>query len=125
MTTIFTEHPFPLEGWIPESDSHSGFALWNDLQTLPYNEHKQRETIPQPVVVPWDQFEERVAEKKKIRDSLRAQGFCFFPWVISKHFNIDWHDFSQGNRGSCAGAATNHAVNAKLLIHLADGYQRH
>jgi hypothetical protein len=43
--------------------------------------------------------------------------------VISKHFNIDWHDFNQGSRGSCAGCATNHAVNAMQLIHLADGYK--
>jgi len=119
----FTEHPFPLEGWMPESEPESGFALWNDLQSSQYNEHVQRETTTQPIVVPWSQFESRVVEKKKIRDSLRKQGFCFWPWVIAEHFNIDWHDFSQGSRGSCAGCATNHAVNAMLLTHLADGYK--
>ena len=123
MTTTTEKYPFPLEGWIPESDPCSGFALWNDFQPLPYNEHKQRETITQPIVVPWNQLEPRVIQKKAIRDSLRNQGFCFWPWVISKHFKIDWHDFSQGNRGSCAGCATNHAVNAKLLLHMADGYR--
>jgi len=118
-----TEHHYPLEGWIPEGESNSGFALWNDLQTLPYDEHDQRETATQPIVVPWDQFESRIMVQKKIRDSLRNQGFCFYPWLIAKHFKIDWHDFSQGSRGSCAGCATNHAVNAMLLTHLADGYK--
>jgi len=114
---------YPLNDWLPESDPHSGFALWNDFQTVPYNEHNQRETTAQPIVVPWNQFEPRVTQKKAIRDSLRNQGFCFWPWVISKHFQIDWQDFSQGNRGSCAGCATNHAVNAMLLTHMADGYR--
>ena len=118
-----TEHSFRLDDWLPESDPNSGFALWNDLQTLPYNEHTQRETTAQPIVVPWDQFTARVTQQKAIRDSLRNQGFCFWPWVVSKHFNIDWQDFSQGNRGSCAGCATNHAVNAMLLTHMADGYR--
>ena len=121
MTTTFTEHPFLLADWLPESHADSGFALWNDLQT-PYNEHEQRETTTQPLVVPWSQFESRVTQQKAIRDSLRNQGFCFFPWVIAEHFKLGWHDFSQGNRGSCAGCATNHAVNAMLLMHLADGY---
>ena len=118
-----SEHPFLLDDWLPESDPKSGFALWNDLQTVPYNEHEHRETQAQPVVVSWNQFEPRVIQQKAIRDSLRHQGFCFWPWVISKHFNMDWHDFSQGNRGSCAGCATNHAVNAILLMHMADGYR--
>ena len=120
--TTFTDHPFPLHGWLPESESGSGFALWNDLQTLPYDEHEQREITSQPLVVPWSQFEARVIMQKKIRDSLRNQGFCFFPWVIGEHFKIGWHDFNQGSRGSCAGCATNHAVNAMLLTHLVDGY---
>jgi hypothetical protein len=120
MSTI-NNNQFP-DGWLPESDPDSGFAMWNDLQALPYNEHEQRELTTQPIVVPWNQFEARVAQQKKIRDSLRKQGFCFFPWIIAKHFKIDWHDFNQGNRGSCAGCATNHAVNAMLLMHLADGY---
>jgi hypothetical protein len=123
MTNINNDHPHPLEGWIPEGDPDSGFALWNDFRTFHYNEHKGRETTTQPIVVPWDQFELRVLEQKTIRDSLRNQGFCFWPWVIADHFKIDWHDFSQGSRGSCAGCATNHAVNAMLLTHLADGYQ--
>ena len=121
--TFLNNNSFPLEGWIPESDPQSGFALWNDLRLSPYNEHTQREIITQPVVVSWNQFEARITQQKKVRDSLRNQGFCFWPWVIAKHFKIDWHDFSQGNRGSCAGCATNHAVNAKLLTHLADGYR--
>ena len=120
--STFTEHPFSLNDWLPESDPSSGFALWNDL-TLPYNEHEQRETTAQPIVVPWAQFEPRVLQQKAIRDSLRNQGFCFWPWVISRHFKIDWQDFSQGSRGSCAGCATNHAVNAMLLMHMADGYR--
>jgi len=119
----FTEHQFPLRGWIPESEPESGFAMWNDLQTLPYDEHEVRETTAQPLVISWDQFEARVIQQKKVRDSLRNQGFCFFPWLIAKHFKIDWYDFSQGSRGSCAGCATNHAVNAMLLTHLADGYK--
>ena len=118
-----TEHPFRMNDWLPESDPVSGFALWNDLQTLPYNEHAQRETQSQPIVVPWNQFEPRVIQQKAIRDSLRNQGFCFWPWVISAHFKVDWQDFSQGSRGSCAGCATNHAVNAMLLTHMADGYR--
>jgi len=81
----------------------SGFAQWNDLQTAPYNEHEQRETTTQPIVVPWNQFKARVAEQKRIRDSLRHQGFCFWPWVIADWFKIGWDDFSQGSRGSCAG----------------------
>jgi hypothetical protein len=120
MTTIQNDNPFLQNDWLPESDPDSGFALWNDL---PYNEHAQRETTAQPLVVQWSQFEARVARQKAIRDSLRKQGFCFFPWVVVGHFKITWHDFSQGNRGSCAGCATNHAVNAMLLTHLADGYK--
>ena len=123
MMKIFTDHQFLLEDWLPESDPESGFDLWNDLQTSQYNEHDQRETTQQPVVVSWREFEIRVHEQKKIRDSLRNQGFCFWPWEIARHFNIDWHDFNQGSRGSCAGCATNHAVNAMLLTHLADGYR--
>jgi hypothetical protein len=121
--TTFNENQFPLDGWIPESAPDSGFALWNDLQTPPYNEHTQREITTQPIVVSWEQFEARVIQQKRIRDSLRKQGFCFYPWIIAKHFKIDWHDFSQGNRGSCAGCSTNHAVNAMLLMHIADGYK--
>jgi len=119
----YNENQFPLEGWIPEGDPDSGFAQWNDLQTAPYNEHEQRETTTQPIVVPWSQFGPRVAEQKAVRDSLRNQGFCFWPWVIADWFKVGWDDFSQGSRGSCAGCATNHAVNAKLLLHLADGYR--
>jgi len=119
----FIKHQFPLDDWMPESEPDSGFALWNDLQTVSYDEHEQREITTQPLVVSWDQFKVRVNVQKKIRDSLRRQGFCFWPWVISKHFKIDWQDFSQGSRGSCAGCATNHAVNAMLLTHLADGYK--
>lgn len=111
------------EGWMPESDPNSGFAQWNDLQSIPYNEHDERETRTQPRVIKWDQFESRIIEQKSIRDHLREQGFCFWPWKVSEHFGIEWQDFSQGNRGSCAGCATNHAVNAKLLLHLADGYR--
>jgi hypothetical protein len=111
------------DGWIPESFPESGFALWNDLQSAIYNEHDQRETTTQPLVVSWEQFQPRVAEQKTLRDTLRSQGFCFYPWIIAKHFQIDWLDFNQGNRGSCAGCATNHAVNAMLLTHLADGYR--
>jgi hypothetical protein len=121
--TIHNEHQFPLAGWIPESNADSGFAQWNDLQAVSYNEHEQREMTAQPLVVPWNQFEPRVMQQKAIRDSLRQQGFCFWPWIIADHFKIDWHDFNQGNRGSCAGCATNHAVNAMLLTHLADGYR--
>ena len=123
MTTIHDKNQFPLEDWLPESDPSSGFALWNDIQTLPYNEHNQRETTKQPLVVPWNQFAPRVIQQKTIRDSLRKQDFCFWPWVISNYFKIDWHDFNQGNRGSCAGCAANHAVNAMLLTHMADGYR--
>jgi hypothetical protein len=118
-----TEHQFLLNDWLPESDPESGFALWNDLQTVPFNEHEQRETLTQPLVVPWNQFEPRIKQQKAIRDSLRNQGFCFYPWAIAEHFKVDWHDFSQGNRGSCAGCATNHAVSAMLLMHMADGYR--
>ena len=120
---IFNNETFLVEGWMPESDPDSGFALWNDFQTIPYNEHVERETTSQPLVVPWSQFESRVAEQKIIRDSLRNQGFCFLPWIIADYFKIDWHDFNQGDRGTCAGCATNHAVNAMLLTHLADGYR--
>ena len=123
MSTQYEHQLYPLEGWIPESDPHSGFAQWNDLQSSPYNEHEQRETTAQPLVVPWNQFESRVIEQKMIRDSLRKQGFCFFPWVIAEHFKLGWQDFNQGGRGTCAACATNHAVNAMLLNHLADGYR--
>jgi hypothetical protein len=123
MTATQHEHYDQLEGWLPESDPNSGFAQWNDLQSSLYNEHEQRETTTQPLVVPWNQFESRVKQQKVIRDSLRNQGFCFWPWVIADHFDIGWQDFSQGIRGSCAGCATNHAVNAMLLTHLADGYK--
>ena len=121
--TTQNEQNFPLDGWIPEGEPESGFALWNDLQASLYNEHEQREITTQPLVVPWNQFEPRVAQQKAIRDSLRNQGFCFFPWVIADYFKLGWQDFSQGNRGSCAGCATNHAVGAMLLTHLADGYR--
>jgi hypothetical protein len=121
--TIPNKNQFSRDGWIPEGEPNSGFALWNDLQSSLYNEHDQRETQAQPLVVPWSQLEIRVIQQKAIRDSLRKQGFCFWPWVIAEHSKIDWHDFSQGNRGSCAGCATNHAVNAMLLTHMADGYQ--
>ena len=114
---------FPLTGWIPERDPQSGFAFWNDDRAIPYNEHEERDTTSQPRVVSWNDFEPRVAEQKKIRNSLRKQGFCFWPWKIAKHFDIDWEDFNQGNRGSCAGCATNHAINAMLLTHLFDGYR--
>lgn len=113
---------FMIEGWLPEGDPHSGLAQWYDLQGS-YDEHNERETTEQPLVVPWNQFESRVAEQKSIRDTLRNQGFCFWPWVVADHFKIDWYDFNQGNRGSCAGCSTNHAVNAMLLTHLADGYR--
>jgi hypothetical protein len=122
MNTFTNEHQLPPDGWIPECDPDSGFAMWNDLQAAPYNEHEQRETLSQPLVVQWNQLEPRVVQMKAIRDSLRKQGFCFFPWLIAKHFGIDWQDLNQGHRGSCAGCSTNHAVNAMLLTHLADGY---
>jgi len=112
---------FAREGWVPESNPESGFTVWNDLQY--YNEHDERETTIQPLVVPWSMFEKRVAEQKKLRDKLREQGFCFWPWVIARHFGIDWLDFFQNNRGSCAGCSTNSGVNAMLLTHLADGYR--
>ena len=123
MTILPNDHQFPQDDWLPESAPDSGFALWNDLQTMPYNEHDGRETTAQPLVVQWNQFEPRVKQQKGIRDSLRNQGFCFLPWVIAEYFNVGWQDFSQGNRGSCAGCATNHAVNAMLLMHMADGYR--
>ena len=116
-----TNSNFITNGWIPECHEESGFQNWMELQGT-WNEHEQREKTTQPVVVPWETFSSRVAEQKKIRDSLRNQGFCFWPWQIAKHFNIDWLDFNQGNRGSCAGCATNNAVNTMLLMHLADGY---
>ena len=119
----FNENQYPLEGWIPESDPGSGFAEWNNLQTIPYNEHEGRETTTQPLVVAWSQFESRIQEQKAIRDSLRNQGFCQWPWVVADYFKVGWQDFSQGSRGSCAACATNHAVNAMLLTHLADGYR--
>jgi hypothetical protein len=121
MTTLNEFTDFMRDGWMPESNPESAFAVWNDLQH--YNEHDQRETIVQPLVVPWNTLEPRVAEQKKLRDKLRGQGFCFWPWIIAKHFGFDWLDFNQGNRGSCAGCATNNAVNAMLLTHLADGYR--
>jgi hypothetical protein len=121
--TIQHTNQLPLEGWLPESDPQSGFAMWNDLRSQSYNEHENRETIQKPLVVEWSDFEPRVAKQKAIRDSLRKQGFCFYPWVIAEHFEIDWQDLNQGNRGSCAGCATNHAVNAMILTHLADGYR--
>ena len=115
---------FPLEGWIPEGDPDSGLAQWMDLRGT-YNEHDARETSTQPLVLPWSQFETRVAEQKKVRVSLRSQGFCYWPWVVAKYFKTGWDDFSQGNRGSCAGCSTNNAVNAMLLTHLVDGYRLH
>jgi hypothetical protein len=121
MTTLNEFTDFMRDGWLPESNPESGFAVWNDLQH--YNEHDQRETIVQPLVVPWNTLEPRVTEQKKLRDKLRERGFCFWPWIIARHFEFDWLDFSQGNRGSCAGCATNNAVNAMLLMHLADGYR--
>lgn len=144
MTHIMNNsHTFPLEGWIPESDPDSGFAEWFSLDMAQAtngsglfhgaeapagrpprtNEHLQREISDQPLVVKWNEFESRVAEQKTVRDSLRDQGFCFWPWVIAKHFGIAWQDFNQGNRGSCAGCATHHAVEAVFLMHLADGYR--
>ncbi len=123
MSTFYIGDENFCEGWLPESFPESGFAAWNDLQNTAYDEHQQRETTTQPLVVPWEQFEPRVQTQKKYRDALRSQGFCFWPWIIAKHFNISWHDFSQANRGSCAGCGTNHAVNAMLLTHLADGYR--
>ena len=122
--TTQNELQYPLEGWIPEGDPDSGLAQWMDLCGT-YNEHDTRETVSQPLVVPWEQFEARVAEQKSIRDMLREQGFCYWPWIIADYFKVGWDDFSQGNRGSCAGCATNHAVNAMLLMHLADGYRLH
>lgn len=107
---------FSKDGWIPESEPNSGFAEWNDLQSAPYDEHEQRETTTQPLVVKWEQFEPRIIEQKQIRDLLREQGFCFWPWKISEHFGIEWQDFSQGSRGSCAGCATNHAVNGNYYF---------
>ncbi|MCL2349020.1 MAG: hypothetical protein FWC50_12275 [Planctomycetaceae bacterium] len=121
MKTYDESTDYAREGWLPESHPESGFEVWNDLQS--YNEDDQRETTTQPLVVPWSIFEKRVAEQKKLRDTLRDQGFCFWPWVIARHFGIDWLDFNQGNRGSCAACSTNNAVNAMLLTHLADGYR--
>lgn len=112
---------FITNGWIPERHKDSNFQTWMELQET-WNEHEQREKTTQPLVVPWETFSERVAEQKIVRDSLRSQGFCFWPWQIAKYFDLDWLDFNQGNRGSCAGCATNNAVNAMLLMHLADGY---
>ena len=123
MNTSHDSTKFLHDNWLPESFPESGFATWNDLQNTAYNEHDQRETTTQPLVVSWSQFGPRVQAQKKYRDALRSQGFCFWPWVIANYFNIPWQDFSQGNRGSCAGCATNHAINAMLLQHLADGYR--
>ena len=122
MTTFNESTDIMREGWLPERNPESGFAAWHDIKP-DYNEDDERETTTQPLVVPWSTFEKRVVEHKKLRDTLREQGFCFWPWVIAKHFGIDWLDFNQGNRGSCAACSTNNAVNAMLLTHLADGYR--
>lgn len=111
------------DGWIPESDERSDFATWCSLDDSEYDEHRQRETTEQPMVVSWKQLQPRVAEQKKVRDALRAQGANFYPWKIAEFFGLEWLDFNQGNRGSCAGCATNNAVNAMLLTHMADGYR--
>lgn len=109
-------------GWVPESKT-GALARWNDLRSLgEYNENDQRETTTQPIVIDWNQFQPRVKQQMEFRSAMRSQGYCYWPWRIAEYYKIPWIDFNQGPIGSCAGCATNNAVNAALLMHLADGY---
>lgn len=107
----------PVFGWVPEQDFPQSYRALKD-----WSPDDETESSNQPILVEWQDFKDIVQKKKAVKDSLRKQGYNFFPWKIAEKIGAPFSDPNQGSLGSCAGFAAIDAANAIDLIQIADGY---
>jgi len=116
MSTFASHYHGPgqeFQGFVPMEQIPEERALILD-SAAPWDEAEQ------PEIVDWNSLRSMVENKIKERDAQRASGICHWPWIVARHFGLDYANPYQ-RVTDCAGFATIASSEDTVLQQIADG----